>query len=171
VYCDSNDELRAAIDCVAPTSTDPANLSNAGGAITGYSRPSILSGCNLYANQSESQWFNPACFVSPSSPAVGPGYGFGDSPIGGLRTMRFINMDVALVKNIAITEKKTLQFRAEAFNVFNHMVLGLPGTSGTSAASIAPSFSNGAVSYGTAAVVSTLANAPRELQLALKFMF
>ena len=88
-----------------------------------------------------------------------------------LRTMRWINMDVALVKNILITETKTLQFRAEAFNVFNHMVLGLPGTSGTSAASIAPSFSNGAVSYGTSAVVSTLANSPRQLQLALRFIF
>ncbi len=31
---------------VAPTGTDPANLSNAGGSITGYSRPSVLSGCN-----------------------------------------------------------------------------------------------------------------------------
>ena len=35
---------------VAPTSTDPANLSNAGGSVTGYSRPSVLSGCNVYAN-------------------------------------------------------------------------------------------------------------------------
>jgi hypothetical protein len=161
----------ASIAGVAPTSTDPANLSNAGGSITGYSRPSILQGCNLYANQSVSQWFNPACFVSPSSLSVGPGYGFGNAPIGDLRSMRFINMDFVLVKDIPIGETKKLQFRAEAFNVFNHMVLGLPGTTGTGAASIAPSFSNGAVSYGTAAVVSTIANTPRELQLAMKFMF
>jgi hypothetical protein len=37
--------------------------------------------------------------------------------------MRFINVDFSLVKEIAITEKKRLQFLAEAFNVFNHMVL------------------------------------------------
>ena len=80
-------------------------------------------------------------------------------------------MDVVLVKNIVIGENKRLQFRAEAFNVFNHMVLGLPGTTGTGAASIAPSFSGGAVSYGTAGVVSTIANTPRELQLAMKFLF
>ncbi len=158
----------ATIGGVAPTSTDPANLSNAGGAITGYSRPSVLPGCQLVpSHQTISSWYNPACFVSPSSLLVGPGYGFGDAAIGNMRTMRFINMDVALTKDIMITEKKRLQFRAEAFNVFNHMVLGAPGTS------IAPSVSNGTVSYGSAGVITGLAagNAPRELQLALKFMF
>jgi hypothetical protein len=162
----------ASIAGVAPTGTDPANLSNAGGSITGYSRPSILPGCNpIPSKQTAAQWFDPSCFVSPSSLAVGPGYGFGDAPLGGMRSMRSINMDVVLVKNILIGETKRLQFRAEAFNVFNHMVLGLPGTTGTGAASIAPSFSGGAVSYGTAGTVSTIANTPRELQLALKFIF
>jgi hypothetical protein len=157
----------ATIGGVAPTSTDPANLSNAGGAITGYSRPSVLPGCQLTGNQTISSWYNPACFVSPSSLLVGPGYGFGDAPIGNLRSMRFINMDVSLTKDVFLTETKHLQFRAEAFNVFNHMVLGTPG------ASIAPSYSNGSISYGSAGVITGLAagNAPRELQLALKFMF
>ncbi len=90
---------------------------------------------------------------------------FGNSPIGNLRSMRWINMDFVLAKNISITEKKQLQFRAEAFNVFNHMVLGIPGTS------IAPSFSNGGISYGSAGVISSIRNTPRDLQLALKFMF
>jgi hypothetical protein len=151
---------------VAPTSTDPANLSNAAGSITGYSRPSVVPGCNLKpAQQTVTEYYNPACFVSPSSLAVGPGYGFGDAEIGGMRTMRWINVDFALVKNIPITETKQFQFRAEAFNVFNHMVLGAPGTS------IAPSFSGGAISYGTAGVISSIQNSPREMQLALKFRF
>jgi len=156
----------ATIAGVAPTSTDPANLSNAAGSITGYSRPSVLPGCQVtVADPSVSQWYNPSCFVSPASLSVGPGYGFGNAAIGGLRTMRWINMDVTLAKDIAITETKKLQFRAEAFNVFNHMVLGAPGTS------IAPSYSNGSISYGSAGVVSSIANTPRSLQLALKFMF
>jgi hypothetical protein len=79
--------------------------------------------------------------------------------------MRWINVDFALVKNFPITESKHLQFRAEAFNMFNHMILGVPGTS------IGPSFSNGTISYGSAGVVSSIANTPRELQLALKFLF
>ena len=126
----------------------------------------MLPGCNpVVSNPTVSQWYNPACFVSPASLAVGPGYGFGDAPIGGLRSMRWINVDFALAKNFAITEQKQIQFRAEAFNMFNHMVLGVPGTS------ISPSFSNGQVSYGSAGVVSSIANTPRQLQLALKFMF
>lgn len=151
---------------VAPTSTDPANLSNAGGSITGYSRPSLLPGCDpVPSNRTVSNWYNPACFVSPASLSVGPGYGFGTAPIGGMRSMRWVNLDVVLAKDIPITESKRLQFRAEAFNVFNHMVLGVPGNS------IAPSYSNGALSYGNAGVVSSISNIPRQLQLALKFMF
>jgi hypothetical protein len=156
----------ATIAGVAPTGTDPANLSNAAGSITGYARPSVLPGCNpKVSNRTLTEWYNPACFVSPASLAVGPGYGFGSTPLGFLTSMRWINLDVALVKNIPIAETKKLQFRAEAFNVGNHMVLGVPGTS------IAPSYSSGAVSYGSAGVVSSIANTPRELQLALKFLF
>ena len=79
--------------------------------------------------------------------------------------MRWINLDVVLAKNISITETKQLQFRAEAFNVFNHMVLGVPGNS------IGPSYSNGSISYSTAGVVNSISNIPRELQLAVKFTF
>jgi hypothetical protein len=103
--------------------------------------------------------------VSPASPAVGPGYSFGNAPAGALRSMQFWNLDVALVKNIFVTERKQLQFRAEGYNVLNHMVLDVPGTS------IAPSYSGGAVGYGTAGVVSNIANTPQSLQLALEFMF
>ncbi len=156
----------ASIAGVAPLSTDPANLSDAAGSITGYSRPSVLPGCQIkVANQSVSQWYNPSCFVSPASPSVGPGYGFGDTPIGFLRSMRWINIDVSLVKEIPISESKKLQFRAEAFNLANHMILGVPGTS------IAPAYSGGTVTYGSAGVISSIANTPRELQLAMKFVF
>jgi len=150
---------------VAPSSNDPANLSNAGGSITGYSRPSIVPGCNLTANRSANQWFNPACFVSPSSTDVGPGYGFGDSGIGILRSQRYWNVDFALAKNILIGENKRIQLRAEAFNIFNHIVLTTPS------ASIAPTYSGGTVSYGSAGVVSAIANTPRQLQFAARFTF
>ena len=156
----------ASIAGVAPTSTDPANLSDAAGSITGYSRPSVLPGCNpKLSHPTINEWYNPACFVSPASLSVGPGYGFGDTPLGVLRSMRWVNVDFALVKNIPIGESKMFQFRAEAFNMFNHMVLGVPGTS------IAPSYSGGAISYGSAGVVTGIANSPRDLQMALKFLF
>jgi hypothetical protein len=54
-----------------------------------------------------------------------------------------------------LTERQRLQFRAEAFNLFNHANLGSPGTSLNS-----PSFG----------VIST-ASDPRIVQLALKLIF
>ena len=95
----------------------------------------------------------------------GNGYGFGNAPVGGMRSMGFWNLDVALVKSFFLTETKQIQFRAEGYNVLNHMVLDVPG------GSIAPSYSGGQVSYGTAGVVTNIANLPRSLQLALKFNF
>jgi hypothetical protein len=152
---------------LAPASNDPASLSNPGGSFSSYSRPSVLPGCNVKGGQNSSQWYNTACFVSPASPSVGPGYGFGNEPVGGLRTQRFINMDFALAKNFPIRENMSLQLRFEAFNVFNQMILGEPGVS------VAPTYSasTGGVSYGSAGVVSSIASTPRELQLAAKFSF
>ena len=156
----------------APTSTDPANLTNSAESITGYSRPDIVSGCSQPSKGTLTAWFNPACFVSPSSPSVGPGYGFGTAPIGDLRSMNFTDVDFSLLKNFRLSESKSLQFRFEAFNVFNHVVWAIPGsTGGTSAPSIAPSFSGGAVGYGTAAAIEAIASTPRELQMAVKFAF
>lgn len=152
---------------LATTSSDPASLSVPGSSYTGYSRPSVLPNCSLTGGQSEAQWYNPACFVSPASSEVGPGYGFGDAAVGGLRTQRFNNLDFSLIKDIPIRESKAVQLRFEGFNVYNHQVWGEPG------ASIAPSFSSStsAVSYGSAGAISSIASTPRELQLAAKFTF
>ena len=152
---------------IATTSSDPASLSVPGSSMTGYSRPSILPGCSLTGGRSESQWYNPACFVSPASTQVGPGYGFGDAAIGGMRTQRFNNLDLSLIKDIPIRESKQLELRFEGFNVYNHQVWGEPG------ASISPTFtsSTGAVTYGSAGAISGISSTPRELQLAAKFTF
>ena len=153
---------------IANTSSDPASLSVPGSSYTGYSRPSVLPGCNLHANQSETEWYNPNCFVSPASPSVGPGYGFGDAAVGGLRTQKFDQVDFSLIKNVPIHESKELQLQFQGFNVFNHVVWSEPG------ATISPSYSSSAangVSYGSAGVISSIASTPRELQLAAKFTF
>jgi hypothetical protein len=152
---------------LATVSADPASLSDSSGSMTNYSRPSQLPGCQIYGGQSLTQWYNPACFVSPASTLVGPGYGFGDSPVGGMRTQIFNDTDFSLIKNIPIKESMNLQLRFEGFNVFNHVVWGEPGVTD------APTFSSAtnAVSYGSAGVISSIASTPRELQLAAKFSF
>jgi Carboxypeptidase regulatory-like domain len=70
------------------------------------------------------------------------------------------NYDMALLKSTTITESTKLQFRAEAFNVFNHAQFANP---------------NGTVNNGGQGgfgyVTSTGGNQPRIMQVALKFLF
>jgi hypothetical protein len=70
------------------------------------------------------------------------------------------NYDMALSKSTTITESTKLQFRAEAFNVFNHAQFANP---------------NGTVNNtglgGFGYVTSTGGNQPRIMQVALKFLF
>ncbi|HEV2382561.1 MAG TPA: carboxypeptidase regulatory-like domain-containing protein [Terriglobia bacterium] len=65
------------------------------------------------------------------------------------------NFDMALVKNTRLTESKSLEFRAEWFNIFNHAQFMTP---------------NGNINSGTFGLV-TSAYAPRIGQLALKLYF
>ena len=68
------------------------------------------------------------------------------------------NFDMAIQKEFSITERKTLQFRLEAFNVFNHaQFFGADAVNGNIS------------SPGFGQVVNAMP--PRQLQLALKFAF
>ncbi len=62
----------------------------------------------------QTQWYNPNAFVLPAVGTYGNlGRGVYTGP--GLATL-----DFSLFKNVAITERTRLQFRAEAFNTMNH---------------------------------------------------
>jgi hypothetical protein len=77
------------------------------------------------------------------------------------------NWDLALLKDTKFTESKSLEFRFEAFNVFNHAQFTNPdGTIDDGY----PDFQNGVNVGGTFGLVSG-AHAPRILQVALKFLF
>jgi hypothetical protein len=66
------------------------------------------------------------------------------------------NLDFSLVKNVPLTENTRLQLRGEAFNVTNTPVFGLPNTT------------VGNPGFG---VIGSQSNQPRNLQLALKFIW
>lgn len=68
------------------------------------------------------------------------------------------NFDVALLKNVSLTESKSLQFRVEAFNVFNHPQFFGPLTV------------DGNISSSTFGKVIS-ADPPRLVQLGAKFIF
>ncbi len=67
-------------------------------------------------------WFNPCAFQ-----AQDPGT-FGNEHRGALRGPHLQNWDFSLMKNFFLHEGVGLQFRAEAFNLFNHPNLGGPDT-------------------------------------------
>jgi len=71
------------------------------------------------------------------------------------------DMDVSLFKNTALSERTSLQFRAEFFNVLNHPNLGSPN---------ATVFSSGAIN-ASAGLITTLATTPRQIQFGMKLIF
>ena len=58
--------------------------------------------------------YNPAAYANPT------GLTFGNSGRNSLRNPRTTNFDMALFKHFKFTETAGFEFRAEAFNVFNH---------------------------------------------------
>jgi hypothetical protein len=125
-------------------------------------RPNVRGSLGVTGNAT--QWLaNPSSFVSPCT-TVGkvttcsPGDMGRNSVIG----PSFVNTDFSLIKNTKITERVNVQFRAEAFDVFNHANFGNPNLtvgSSTFGAITNTRFPNG--DFGSA----------RQLQLGLKLEF
>ena len=95
-------------------------------------------------------WLNAADF---SIPAAGT---FGDCGPGKYHGPGFSNIDFSLFKSFPVRENMRFEFRAEAFNLFNHADFSNP-------AGFFPAGNFGQIS-------STIID-PRELQFALKFYF
>ena len=53
---------------------------------------------------------------------------FGDAPNGLIRALHSWQIDLALLKQIRLTERFSLQFGIQAFNIFNHTQFGDPST-------------------------------------------
>lgn len=95
------------------------------------------------------EWFNTSCFEQAAS------YTIGNAGRNILRGDGIANFDLGLLKNLAFTETRYLQFRVETFNAFNHTMFDVPyATIGQS--------SSGKV---------TSAKPARILQLGVKFYF
>ena len=101
------------------------------------------------------QWFNPNAFVLPV-----PGT-YGNLGRETLTGPGLADVDISLFKNTRITERTSLQFRAEFFNLFNHPNFGTPN---------AIVFSNGAISP-TAGLITATATTSRQIQFGLKLIF
>jgi hypothetical protein len=153
---------------------NPTNGANSDTANTGdgnnEQRVNYVGNPEKGAPHSKAAWWNPTAFALPANGT------FGNAGINSLTGPSYWNDDLSLFKDIPLTEKYKLQFRAEAFDVFNHPNLGLPGNgyqanfSGTTTTNGVTTYKNG-FNLITNTVASTGPGASRSLQLALKLLF
>lgn len=109
-------------------------------------------------------------------PYFNPNY-FVQEPLGqvGNAMRRFfsgpgiLNSDLALLKDTKITESRSLQFRAEAFNIFNHAQFNNPSGNFNNTGTGQPGFNGLGFTGGFGYITS--ARDPRIMQVALKLQF
>jgi len=70
---------------------------------------------------------NAAAFQAPPTDANGNFTRFGNEPNGVIRALNSWQIDLALTKDTKLTERASLEFAVQAFNIFNHVQLGDPG--------------------------------------------
>jgi hypothetical protein len=134
--------------------TTDLNLTNSFG---GGSRPNYVPGCAKEFHGSATSrlngWFNTACFTQPAA------FTFGNESRNDaqLRAPGIANWDASAFKSFPIhSDRTSLQFRAEAYNLFNRVQFGYPGQS------------QGTSSFG---VITSQYNTPRVLQFALRLAY
>jgi hypothetical protein len=111
-------------------------------------RPNVVGNPKL-SNPSANEWFNTSAFAIP------PYGAFGNSGRNTVAGPGLATVDLSVVKNTAIGDRATAQFRVEAFNVLNRTNFGLPDNF------------IGSPTFGQ--ILS--AGDPRRVQLALKLLF
>src|SRR5215471_3365752 len=103
-------------------------------------------------------WFDPKAFTLPT-----PGT-FGNASRGAFRGPGLVNVDTSFFKKFSITERVSLQLRAEAFNLFNHSNFFYPNQ-------IVFAGNSASYTYSDSAGQITAAATSRQIQLALKLLF
>ncbi len=103
------------------------------------------------------QYFNPLAFIQPAAGT------YGNVGRNVLQGPGLATLDLSLLKKFALTERLTLQFRSEFFNVFNRVNLNTPNPVVYTAATGVPS--------PTAGVITTTATTSRQVQFGLKVLW
>jgi hypothetical protein len=152
-------------------------------------RPDIIPGVPLTlpgGGRHNVPLINSAAFQAPPVDANGNFTRFGDAPNGVVRALDSWQVDLALTKETRLTERFSMEFAVQAFNIFNHVQLGDPGTlalsynpTGGNATNLDVPGSFGIISStnnfnnnnDNAASPNTGTGLPRQLQLMLRVKF
>jgi hypothetical protein len=113
--------------------------------------PNRIGNGNLPSSQRTiDRWFDTSAFATPTQ------YTFGNSGRDILVGPGFHNTDLGLSRSISLVESTSLELRAEAFNLFNTPQFGLP---------------NATLGQATTAVISSVLNPQRQIQIAARVRF
>jgi hypothetical protein len=152
-------------------------------------RPSWAPGATLStatSNIPAGYSFNPLAFVRPvvlsgqiipssngTATAGATGTDIGNVGRNVLRGPRQSNVDFSVIKRFPISESKNIEFRAEFFNLFNHVNFANPisNLSAVAATSINPNTGQITGDPGDFGRITSASNNPRLIQFALKFTF
>ena len=146
-------------------------------------------GLHIDGNKKISWFGNPKAFqqpcllgVNPSNP-TGPPVPIPNSPagcvplsgggaLGGNQATTYgpplKTFDFSLFKAFQITERFSLQFRSEFFNIFNHANFNAPGFGGNGVVSVSNSTNFNSSNFGE---IGSTRTAPRQVQFALKLYY
>lgn len=119
---------------------------------------------------------NPAQFVAPQ------GLTYGTAGRNFLRNPGRLNFDMSITKNVSMREGRSLQFRFETFNVFNHTQFRIydPSNPGNPGNNVVNCYGSSTTNYSAGDPSCTLsssflhpvdAHRPRTIQLGVKYMF
>jgi hypothetical protein len=135
------------------------------------------------------QFLNPAAFTQPcvlggpiNAPTPIRDQPLGCIPVTGLDALGaappqvagpgFSRLDFSVFKDLKLTDRYLLQFRAEFFNILNHPNFNAPGAgSGNGAAVIPGSLDFKSPNFGQIGSTRDAPNDPRQIQLALKLYY
>lgn len=147
------------------TITASSAQTNTGQSVRGNVRANYYRNMNI-TTQTVDRFFGPvdastfcAAGVDNGTCAYGlPALGaFGTAGVGTQRAPSFFNIDVSIGKKFYVKEQNYLDFRAEFFNIANHVSFGPPGRDITT--------------VGSFGQITSQVTAPRTIQFGLKYNF
>jgi hypothetical protein len=153
----------------------PSSFTALDGA-SGTLRPDLVPGVSLTppGGSTIAEWINPAAFALP--PTTAAGTAFGTAPRDLFRGPGTWQVDLGIAKRISLTERSSLEFRSEFFNIFNHPQLGPPqvtcDVSSSSPTGCPTGFGSIISTVNTTTPISPVGSGtPREIQFALRLAF